>query len=151
VPFTFFNSFKRYRKMANVLQPPTLDIPPSSTTVRVSIIDTTCHVDISSSLFIEPEIPGHEKLHAPCFSFLIKHKNPQKPSKYDTILFDLGIRKDHENGPKSVVEQGKQGGVVIKVQKDVAEILRTNGEDPSDVGGIIWSHWHFVGSSWYRC
>lgn len=36
-----------------------------------------------------------------------------------------------------------QVGCIIEVEKDVATILRENGQDLASVGGIVWSHWHF--------
>ncbi len=125
--------------------PPDLNIPPSQHTVDVSIIDTTAVItNMPTGLFMTPAIPGFDTFQAPCYGFLIKHSNPEKPSKYDHLLFDLGVRKDWQNGPKVMVDQQKQVGYGIKVDNDVAGILRENGDDPAKVGGIIWSHYHFV-------
>lgn len=38
----------------------------------------------------------------------------------------------------------KENGFTIEVEKDVATILKENGDDLSKIGGIIWSHYHFV-------
>jgi len=43
-----------------------------------------------------------------------------------------------------VVDRAKNGGFTIKVEKNVIDILKENGEDPTNVGGIIWSHFHWV-------
>lgn len=86
---------------------------------------------------------GHEKLQACCYSFLIKHNSPDGTDKYDHLLFDLGIRKDFENSPKAIVDRVKHGGFDVKVEKNVADILQSNGDDPKKVGGIIWSHYHW--------
>jgi len=124
---------------------PELNIPHSKHIVHVSIIDTTGHVGkIPVSAFMSPAIPGFEFLQAPCYSFLIKHDNPEAQSKYDHMLWDLGVRKDWENGPKVVVDRVKAGGFSIEVDKNVVDILRENGDDPEKVGGIIWSHYHWV-------
>ena len=141
-------------------------------------------------------MPGLEFLTAPCYSFLIKHENQDAKSKYDTMLFDLGVRKDLENSPKAIQDMaaspGTYGksvtvlllstlqaatassvmclrpclrvrentanssalinvGVVIDIEKEVIDVLKDNGEDPGAVGGIIWSHWHFVSILWRRC
>ncbi|KAK5172343.1 uncharacterized protein LTR77_003981 [Saxophila tyrrhenica] len=122
--------------------PPDLHIPPSNNTVTVSIIDTTSFVGISASRFMEPHIPGHDKLNAACYAFLIKHNNPASKSKYDTMLFDLGVRKDLENAPK-VLRDRMDDDVTIKVDKNVTDIFKDHGEDPHEVGAVIWSHWHF--------
>lgn len=124
--------------------PPDLNIPKSDATVTVSIIDTTGFVGISASKFVEPVIAGNERLYACCYSFLIKRSNPQSKTKHDTLLFDLGIRKDLENAPK--VLRARQEDVTVEVGKSVVDILKENGQDPTQVGGIIWSHWHFVES-----
>ena len=126
--------------------PPDLNIPSSSNTVEVYIIDTTAHVGITTTAFVEPAIPGHERLSAACYAFLISHNNPDSPSKYDTMLFDLGVRKDVENSPKSIVERIKNN-VEVTVEKDVLHILDEHGTNANNVGAIIWSHYHWVRSS----
>lgn len=124
--------------------PPSLNIPHSDNTVDISIIDTTSHVRISADRFFKPTIPGNEMLNACCYSFLINHRNPLKPSKHDTLIWDLGVRKDFENGPKVLVDMLKSlGDNAIKIDKDVSTILQENGVELKDIGGIIWSHHHF--------
>ena len=129
--------------MATALPAPDLHIPHSGHTVTVSIIDTTSHVHIPTSRFVEPPIAGHDRLVAACYGFLIKHDNGDAKSKYDSLLFDLGVRKDFGNSPKSIIESTK-GVATVKVEKNVHDILTEHGEDPNKVGGIIWSHWHWV-------
>ncbi|KAK3714720.1 hypothetical protein LTR37_007700 [Vermiconidia calcicola] len=129
--------------MAKATPPPDLKIPSSNHTIRVSVIDTTAHVNVPVNRFMGPPIHGHETLAAPCYGFLIEHDNPAAKTKYDTLLFDIGVRLDFMNGPKVVVDQLKAFGVKVEVQKDVVEILRENGQDVAKVGGIIWSHWHW--------
>jgi glyoxylase-like metal-dependent hydrolase (beta-lactamase superfamily II) len=122
--------------------PPDLNIPESQATVKVSIIDTTSHMSkFPMFAFVDPLMPGHDKMNCCDFAFLIEH--PKSGNKYDTMLFDLGVRKDWENLPVPFVEGVKQGGCVIEVEKDVAEILTENGKDVAEVGGIVFSHWHF--------
>lgn len=96
-------------------------------------------------------MPGMELLAAPCYSFLIKHENRDAKSKYDTMLFDLGMRKDTENSPKAILEMVKTPGFSFNIEKDIIDILKDNGEDPDEVGGIIWSHWHVVSILWLQC
>lgn len=130
--------------MATAQQPPDLNIPHSDATVEVSIIDTTSHLALPSLMLMEPELPGFNTLEACCYGFLIKRRstNPQTQSKYDTLVFDLGIRKDWENSPTSIVEQMTPFKSNLHIEKDVATILRENDQDLKEVGGIIWSHWH---------
>jgi hypothetical protein len=128
--------------------PPELNIPESNQTVDVSIIDTTSYVrGIPAALFMAPAMKGFDALNACCYAFLIKHNNPDKRSKYDQLVFDLGVRKDWENGPASIVNRMKEGNVTIEVEKNVVDILRENGDDPARIGGIIWSHYHFVSAT----
>jgi glyoxylase-like metal-dependent hydrolase (beta-lactamase superfamily II) len=131
--------------MATAQQPPDLNIPHSDSTVEVSIIDTTSHLKLPSLMLIEPEVAGFNTLDACCYGFLIKHRstNSQTQSKYDTLVFDLGIRKDWENSAASIVAQVTPFKSNIHIEKDVATILRENDQDLNEVGGIIWSHWHF--------
>ena len=131
--------------MATAQQPPDLNIPHSDATVEVSIIDSTSHLSLPSLMLVEPELPGFNMLTACCYSFLIKHRstNPQNQSKYDTLVFDLGIRKDWENGPASIVAQVTPFQSNLLIEKDVATILRENGQNLEEIGGVVWSHWHF--------
>jgi glyoxylase-like metal-dependent hydrolase (beta-lactamase superfamily II) len=124
--------------------PPPMLIPASQNTVEVSIVDTTSFMSgFPASTFVEPDVPGFDTMNAGSYAFVIKHKHPGSGSKYDTLVFDLGVRKDWENLPKTFVEGIKTAGFGISVEKDVATILRDNGQDLNEVGAIIWSHWHF--------
>ncbi|KAI1130252.1 beta-lactamase-like protein [Nemania abortiva] len=116
-----------------------LHIPPSTSTVNVSIIEPgTFLKGMPSSMFLEPAIPGHEYLAAPCFSFLIQH-----PTQNRTLVFDLGIKKDWENWPKPVYEGIIEGlGATPFVPKDVREVLDEHGIDTKNIEAVIWSHSH---------
>jgi glyoxylase-like metal-dependent hydrolase (beta-lactamase superfamily II) len=94
-----------------------------------------------ASTFVEPDVPGYDTMSGGSYAFVVKHAS--SGSKYDTLVFDLGVRKDWENLPASFVEGIKAAGFGISVEKDVATILRENGQDLNEVGAIIWSHWHF--------
>lgn len=127
--------------------PPELHIPASQNTVEVFIIDTTSFMTgFPASSFVDPIVPGFDTMNGLSYSYMIRHKSntPQK-QKYDTLLFDLGVRKDWETqSPEPFVRGIKEAGILgINVEKDVADILTENGEELEDVGAIIWSHWHF--------
>ncbi|RYP58072.1 hypothetical protein DL769_009125 [Monosporascus sp. CRB-8-3] len=120
---------------------PSLDIPPSSNTVKVSIIDSTTQMTgIPAASFFEPAINGFEKFSGCSYSFLIEHE----PSG-DKLLFDLGTRKDVENHAAAVVQmlEAAKGTPSLKVEKNVSDILEENGVELGAVTDIIWSHRHF--------
>lgn len=94
-----------------------------------------------ASSFVEPPVPGLDTMNVGAYAYLIRH--PSSNTKYSTTVFDLGVRKDWENSPEAFVAGIKASGGCISVDKDVATILRENGQDLGDVGAIIWSHWHF--------
>jgi hypothetical protein len=92
-----------------------------------------------------PSIPGLQMPKDGCaYAFIIKHGNDNAKTGTDTLIFDLGVRKDFENGPTAVVEQSKSFGMSFIVEKDVATTLEENGQDLNDVDAIVWSHYHIV-------
>jgi glyoxylase-like metal-dependent hydrolase (beta-lactamase superfamily II) len=118
--------------------PPDLKIPSSFTTAQVRIIDTTSKIEgIPLAGFVEPPVKGFENLSCPAFSFLVEHPSGRK------LLFDLGVRKDHENYAPGIVKRIKDGGWKVVVKQDVREQLEANGVNSKDLEGIIWSHWHW--------
>lgn len=122
------------------LPPPKINIPPSSNTVEINIINTTATIrGVDAWKFLTPPIKGHEWLAIPCFSVLIHH-----PIQKRTLVFDLGIRKDWWNYSPSLQARFKAGGYRIQVEKNVREILDQEGTvDTSKIEAVIWSHWHF--------
>ncbi|KAI1199046.1 beta-lactamase-like protein [Nemania serpens] len=117
---------------------PDLRIPHSNSTVDVSIIHTgTFFEGLKVSMFLEPDIPGHEYMTAPCYAFLIQH-----PTQNRTLVFDLGIRKDWKNWPKPIVDRFTNSPAMPVVPKDVREVLDEHGFDTKSIEGIIWSHSH---------
>ena len=117
---------------------PPLNIPESSSTVDVQIIDTTCYVVAPVGGMIDPTLPGHTIVNIPDYSFLIKNKSLGK-----SILFDLGGRKDWWNlSPRSVhiLEEYIPG---VKVEKGIHEVLVDGGEELQSIDAVVWSHWHW--------
>lgn len=129
--------------MAAARRTPPVDIPPSITTVEISIIDTTSFMSgFPAKTFVEPLVPGFDTMNTGSYAFLIKHDVPG--TKYHTVVFDLGVRKDWEDSPPDFVAGIRaSGGSDIQVERDVATILLENGQSLEEVGAIIWSHWHF--------
>ncbi|KAF8195442.1 Metallo-hydrolase/oxidoreductase [Pholiota molesta] len=94
------------------------------------------HIGLTDEMYITGAIPGKVTT-APSLSFLIRHSTSGQ-----TIVFDLGIRKDWENYPPVVVEWVRQC-YPLSVPQDVAESLVKGGLPPSDVNYVCLSHCHF--------
>lgn len=118
---------------------PSLALPPG-VTAKVQIIDTTSRIRAPVAAFMIPTIKGHSHLEAPAYSFLV-----EQPSSSRKILFDLGLRKDWQNLPPSIVNKLTPPDWVCEVQHNVAEILQSNGVDVAagEIEAVVWSHWHF--------
>lgn len=112
----------------------------SRLTKEHTVIDTTSWIgNIPIKWFITPTNKGHERLEAPCHSFLIEHPSGRK------LLFDLGVRKDWENLSPATVNMLKalETKVSNRYDKGVRAILEEHGVPGASIEGIIWSHWHF--------
>ncbi|KZT21028.1 Metallo-hydrolase/oxidoreductase [Neolentinus lepideus HHB14362 ss-1] len=114
-----------------------ISIPASNSTVSVSILNVAS-VNVPAFPFLHPVPPGHERLVAPVFTFLIEH-----PNKNRKIMFDLGLRKRLEESAPAFLDNWSQpGGMKADVEKDVATRLKEGGVDLGSVDTIIWSHSH---------
>jgi hypothetical protein len=110
--------------------PPGLNIPPSSSTVSVSIIDTTSTVYVPPTMVLEPHIEGHDELICPNFAFLITHKGRDGMQK---LLFDLGTRKDLEG--YAPIVRGLTDQMRTVIESDITEIL---GAELKEINATIW-------------
>lgn len=118
---------------------PSLGIPSSSSTVSVSLIDTTAEVVIKNTAdFMQPVRKGIEVLELPDFAFLIRNKALNR-----TIIYDLGIRHDVDGFSPATKRMLQKGGYGVKVESNVRDILESQGFDTSQVEAVVWSHWHF--------
>ncbi|KAH8587096.1 beta-lactamase-like protein [Bisporella sp. PMI_857] len=111
-------------------------IPSSEATVEVQFINTTTNITIGPSGFVQPILPGHEKLHLPTFCFLIKNR-----ALNERVLFDCGARKNWRDLPPHLVDVIAEAD--ISIEKSVDEILVEGGFELRDLSSIIWSHWHW--------
>ena len=119
---------------AAVKPPPSLNIPDSSSVVNVHVINTTSRIKgIPFSVFVTPPYKGLDYLDCPAFSFLIENQTSGRK-----LLFDLGVRKDRQNMPATIVKRVKDGSWTITVEKGVAEILEQGGMAPKEIEAIIW-------------
>ena len=114
--------------------PPTLNIPDSKSVVNVHVINSTSRIKgLPYSFFVTPSYKGLDILDGPAFSFLIEHQSSGRK-----LLFDLGVRKDWENLPPTIVKNIRDANCTITVEKGVAEILQAGGVAPKDIEAIIW-------------
>lgn len=76
-------------------------------------------------------------VHLPSLAFLLRHSRTG-----ETLLFDLGARKDFEKLPPAVL-QLITSAMQISVPQDVPESLRKGGLAPSDIDTVVLSHLHW--------
>lgn len=118
---------------------PSLNLPPSSNTCEVSLINTTCDMTLPTISLIGPTIKGHEDLNLPTYAFYVQNRRLNK-----RILFDLGTRKDWWNLPPGVVSAILSKGVSgLRIEKDVSDILKEGGVDLNTIDAVVWSHFHW--------
>ncbi|KAH8676136.1 beta-lactamase-like protein [Xylariales sp. PMI_506] len=119
--------------------PPDLKIPPATSTVNVSIINTSGTIrGVNVWRFVEPSIRGHDWLATPTYGFYIQH-----PTLNRSLVFDLGIKQDWENFPPPLLERFAKSGYTLDVPKHAREILEEGGVDTKSIEAVVWSHWHF--------
>ncbi|KAI1854044.1 hypothetical protein JX265_003632 [Neoarthrinium moseri] len=93
---------------------------------------------MSVDYLLKPPVDKFDELNnLPTWSFLVESGQGRK------VLFDLGIPKDLNVYPPTIVNDIKKHGWDIRVEKDIADILRENGLKPIDIQSVIWSHYHF--------
>ncbi|KAJ7902657.1 hypothetical protein B0H14DRAFT_2427868 [Mycena olivaceomarginata] len=117
-----------------------LDIPASSSTVTVKIFDVVDDpqtIIAAAASFVSPVAPGYENLTCPMFAFLVENTTTKT-----RVLFDLGPRKDLENGAPGMAAAVKAGAASMPVTKDIGEQLVENGVELSSISAAIWSHSH---------
>ena len=113
-------------------------------------VQAFCHVsaleagliELPEEMFIADATPG-KVITAPSLSFLLNHSTHDQK-----FVFDLGIRKDSDNYPPSVVEWIRTT-YHIQVQQDVVESLQKGGTSTSDIRYVCLSHahWDHVGNT----
>jgi len=118
---------------------PRFDVPAGAA-ARVSIIDSSLRLSkMPSRLLLKPDMPGLEFIPAATtWSFLVESSSGKR------ALFDLGVPKSPlENFSPMWCKTIIEGNLDVDVPKNVADILRDNHMQPSDVDSVIWSHHHF--------
>lgn len=110
-----------------------MNIPSSSVSVSVKIIDVSTIDNVPAQAIFTPPVPGIQTLApAPSFCFLLEHPSGQ------TVLFDLGIRKDWHNLAPAIVERFKKVGHKPSVEKNIADLLDEAGTGRENVNAVIW-------------
>jgi hypothetical protein len=109
-----------------------IHIPPSSSTVKVQIIDTTANIRCPASYFLSPLVGGLDSLVCKVYAFLIENVSSGRK-----VLFDLGVRKDWENLAQPLVERLSKS-FDIDVEKGVSQILEEGGVGLEEISSIIW-------------
>jgi hypothetical protein len=117
-----------------------LDIPASSSTVKVSLIDTKARIaNIPTAVFLHPVIEVLPHLpSSPAWIFLIEHENGG--DKQERYLFDLGIRKDVENLTEFTKQTVQALGFKIDVKTDARDVLEEHGVAAESINGVIWRY-----------
>ena len=115
-----------------------LDLPASSSSVRLRMIDAKTLMSLHTRRFLEPELTGFGTLNLTSVCFLIEH-----PTLNKKILFDCGARKDFENYSPST--KARLNAIVkgLKIEVDVNDVLEEADIDLSSINSIVWSHWHW--------
>jgi hypothetical protein len=108
-------------------------IPKGEKTVTVKMMNPVNFGPAILQRFMAPPVPGLETFKtSPSFSFLIEHPSGRK------VVFDLGIRKDHNNYSASIAKYLPTTNYDIQVEKNVADILEEGGIKLGDVEAVVW-------------
>lgn len=94
------------------------------------------HLDLLDEEIITGATPGKVTT-VPSLSFLLRHSTDKQ-----TLLFDLGIKKDWQNYPPTVVHW-IHTAFHARVDQDVAESLVMGGLSPDDINYVCLSHCHW--------
>jgi glyoxylase-like metal-dependent hydrolase (beta-lactamase superfamily II) len=97
---------------------------------------------MENKILVKPIIAGSEfAVDIPSYAFLVTH-----PTTNRKVLFDLGTRKDIENGPRGFAKDSIGNAnpkFKIKVPTNVSDILIADGVELKSVEAIVWSHHHW--------
>lgn len=115
----------------------TVRLPPGHC-MTVKLINPVTFGPSIINRFMAPSVPGLETFESvPSLCFLLEHPSGRK------LVWDLGIRKDHENYSPKIAKYIPTTNYEIRSHGSVADILQQGGVDPEGIEAIIWSHWHW--------
>lgn len=109
-------------------------VPANTRTVGVRIIDSTSSIEnLQLELLMKPPVDGLEYLPPlPSWSFLIEHPSGKK------VLYDLGVAKNWRSFPPAAAGHIDELGWVVKIEKEVIDVLSENGICPEEIDAIVW-------------
>ncbi|KAH8647345.1 beta-lactamase-like protein [Xylariales sp. PMI_506] len=112
---------------------------PTGASARVHIIDTQFRMsNMAVNYLLTPGVDGFETLPPlAAWSFLVESARGQK------VLFDLSFPPNPAAYPPATLELIKGANVTMEGDKHVADVLKANNVDPSEISSVIWSHYHF--------
>ncbi|KAJ4258111.1 hypothetical protein NW762_008252 [Fusarium torreyae] len=113
---------------------------PGGQTAKVSIIDSSLRLSgMPLSHLLKPPMKGLETMPTvTTWSFLVESPAGKK------VLFDLGVPKNPlENFSPKYANTIRESSWGVDVKANVADILRDNDVQPSEIDSVIWSHHHF--------
>lgn len=112
---------------------------PLSSFYITNQVHSGARLDLPAEKFINPKIPGYDRLAVPSYSFLITHPSGQR------LLFDLSLREDFENlaPPFGDICTNPESGWKVYSPRSVSDLLVENGILLEEINAIIWSHHHF--------
>jgi glyoxylase-like metal-dependent hydrolase (beta-lactamase superfamily II) len=113
---------------------------PNQVYVTISALQAG-QLTLPESLFVTDADPL-KRATVPSLSFLIQHPSLAYPSKPETLIFDLGLKRDFA-GYRTAQQAHIAQRQPTSVSPDVAESLRAGGLDPKDVDTVILSHVHW--------
>lgn len=127
---------------------PTVILPapsPTQTYVTISALQAG-HLTLPEALFVTDADPT-KRATVPSLAFLIQHPSPTRPSKPDTLVFDLGLKRDFA-GYRDAQQHHIAQRQPTTVSPDAAASLRKGGLAPEDVDTVVLSHvhWDHVGT-----
>ena len=117
--------------------PDNLNIPSGDTTVVVRAFDSVDPTKsrIPAAFFLSPVLEGHEEIFFPAYAFLIENTSSKQ-----RVMFDLGPRKDLENGATYVRDAVKAGYMRMPVSKDITEQLVEAGVELQSISAVVWRY-----------
>ena len=113
-------------------------IPPGNKTVSVKLVNPVHFGPSIIGRFMKPDVPGFDRIESvPSNCFLLQHSSGRN------LVWDLGIRSDHQNYAPSIARYLPTTGYQFDHRGDVVDQIQRGGVKLEDVEAVIWSHWHW--------